>query len=323
MIKQRTICFFLLPKVHMMDLSGPLQVFYEAGLLGNWKYNIAFAGISPDVKSEQGLTLGGLKKPNEVLLTKDDYIIIPGFDFKSFKEGALDSEINAMGDWLRDQLNNGVNVASICSGALVLGETGILNGRKCTSHWKCIEFMKQEYPKAQVQIDQLYVNDRNVFTSAGMTSGIDMTLSIIEQQQGPIVSAKVAREMVVYIRRNSADTQQTIYLDYRTHFNPAIHRVQDYIISNPSKNPSLEVLASVGNISVRNLTRLFKKATGHTIIEFKNAVKLELAKNLIHNSAFTMEKIAAHCGFRSVRHFRRILKDEAGNRGKQHVAMKK
>lgn len=312
LLEERTICFLLLPKVHLMDLSGPAQVFYEAGKVGPFSYKVQYCSTFPSVTSEQGLVLSELKRPGEVQLTKGDYIILPGFDFNSFVAGELTKSIQAVRGWLSDQLNKGVSIASICSGSLALAEAGILTGRKCTSHWKCIDFIRKNYPHALVQIDQLYVNDRNVFTSAGMTSGIDMALSILELHHGPILPAKVAREMVVYMRRNSMDTQQTIYLDYRTHFNPAIHLVQDYIISNPGKNPSLEELAAVGHISVRNLTRAFKKATGHTIIEFKNAVKMELARNLVQNSEYTMDKIASLCGFKSARHFRRIWqKDKA------------
>jgi transcriptional regulator GlxA family with amidase domain len=172
--------------------------------------------------------------------------------------------------------------------------------------------MTQNFPLANVQTDTLYVQDGNIFSSAGMTSGIDMALSILEAQHGPVLPAKVAREIVVYMRRNNMDHQQTIYLDYRTHFNPSVHMVQDYIISNPAKNPGLEELAAIGNTSVRTLTRSFKSATGHTIIEFKNAVKVELARTLIHNKSYTMEKISSLCGFQSVRHLRRIWSRQVG-----------
>lgn len=308
MIESKTICFVLLPYVHLMDLSGPAQVFYEASQLGTCQYQLHYVSTTTKVKSEQGLMLSDLKKYSEVQLYKGDYIIVPGFDFDAFGKGKLTKEIQELSGWLAEQLANGVAIASICSGALALADAGVLNGRKCTSHWKCIDYIKKYYPKVNVQIDQLYVYDRNVFTSAGMTSGIDMALSILEMHQGPILSAKVAREMVVYIRRGSVDTQQTIYLDYRTHFNPSIHLVQDYIISHPGKNASLEELAAVGNISVRNLTRTFRKATGHSIVDFKNTVKMELARNLVTNSDFTMDKIATLCGYSSTRHFRRVWK---------------
>ncbi len=310
--KKRKVCFILLEHVHLMDLAGPAQVFYEAANIGSSGYELLYCSTKRDVLSEQGLAFSRLLLPEEVKLNEGDFIFVPGIDFKSFTEGKLAADIRLIAPWLKKHLQSGVRVSSVCSGSLVLAEAGLLKGRKCTSHWKCIDYMKTNYPNVTVLTDRLYVQDDCVFTSAGMTSGIDMSLSIIENHHGPVLAAKVAREIVVYLRRNNYDSQQTIYLDYRTHFNPAVHKVQDYIISNPGKNPGLEELAAVSSTSVRSLTRLFKKSTGHTIIEFKNAVKVELAGRLVHNSDFTLEKIASLCGFESARHFRRIWTQHMG-----------
>jgi transcriptional regulator GlxA family with amidase domain len=309
---ETVVCFLLFPKVHLMDLAGPAQVFYEASKLGAAPYTVRYCGVCEQVMSEQGLALSKLEPFEAMHLKKGDFIFIPGIDFKSFTEGLLTNDIRTISPWLRDNLSKGVQVASVCSGALVLAASGLLDRKKCTSHWKCIDYMTQNFPMANVQTDTLYVQDGNIFSSAGMTSGIDMALSILESQHGPVLPAKVAREIVVYMRRNNMDHQQTIYLDYRTHFNPSVHMVQDYIISNPAKNPGLEELAAIGNTSVRTLTRSFKSATGHTIIEFKNAVKVELARTLIHNKSYTMEKISSLCGFQSVRHLRRIWSRQVG-----------
>ena len=313
MDEERVICFLMLPQVHLMDLAGPAQVFYEASNLGSSHFKLLYCGVADELRAEQGLLFADLHLFNSIQLKAGDFIFIPGIDFKSFTEGKFHGYIKAITPWLKKQLHQGVQVASVCSGALVLAASGLLDRKKCTSHWKCIDYMKAHFPLVYVQTDRLFVNDDNIYTSAGMTSGIDMALSILEKLHGPLLPARVAREMVVYMRRNNTDMQQTIYLDYRTHFNPSIHVVQDYIISNPAMNPGLEELAGVSNTSVRSLTRAFKKATGHTIIEFKNAVKVELARTLIHNNAFTMEKIASLCGFQSVRHFRRIWSKQAGS----------
>lgn len=302
----------------MLDLAGPAQVFYEATQLGAAAYRQVYGGVRAEVESEQGLTLGAIRPFKEISLQANDFIFIPGIDFRAFREGRLKESIRAIRPWLHEQHSRGVRLASICSGSLVLAEAGLLDDRKCTSHWKCIDYMKTTYPRADIQTDQLYVHDQNIYTSAGMTSGIDMALSIVEQQHGPVLPARVAREMVVYLRRNPTDRQQTIYLDYQTHFNPAIHRVQDYIISHPSKNSSLAELAEVGHVSVRSLTRLFKKFTGHTIVDFKNTVRLEMARTLLHNRDYTLEKIAELCGFQSARQFRRVWRGKEKRTLREH-----
>jgi transcriptional regulator GlxA family with amidase domain len=308
----RTICFLLLPNVHLLDLSGPAQVFYEASKIGAHPVNIIYTGTKEKIISEQGLVLSDIRLLKDTSLKAGDFIFIPGVDFNTFKEGKLGKDIRETRQWLLYYYSKGVCIASICSGALILAETGMLDGKKCTSHWKCIDYLKERYPQINVQSDQLFVKDHNIYTSAGMTSGIDMSLSIIEDQFGPLLSARVAREIVVYMRRNNMDRQQTIYLDYKTHFNPSIHRVQDHIISHPSKNFTLEELSHISNTSVRNLTRLFKTTTGHTIVEFKNAIKLELARTLINNPEYTVEKIANLCGFENSRHLRRVWKKRLG-----------
>lgn len=304
-----TICFLLLPHVHLMDLSGPVQVFYEACSFAPGSYQIQYCGIHDVESSEQGLLLAGLQPIDNVTLHAGDFIFVPGVDFKKFVEGKLNNSVAHIKEWLRQNRDRGVRIASVCSGTLVLADAGLLNETRCTSHWKCIDYIRQHYPRVNVVSDCLYANDGNIFTSAGMTSGIDMALSIVEKQHGPIMAAKVAREMVVYLRRDESDKQETIFLDYRTHFSPGVHKVQDHILSHPTVNFTLDQLASVANTSTRTLTRLFKKSTGHTINEFKTAVRLEMARSLHKNTDYTVEKIASMCGFESARQLRRLRKN--------------
>jgi transcriptional regulator GlxA family with amidase domain len=258
------------------------------------------------VSSEQGLSLAGLLPFNKIDLQDGDFIFVPGIDFKTFTLGKLDAAIKEVEGWLQANHARKVNIASVCSGTLILAEAGLLDEKRCTSHWKCIEYIKQRYPRVNIVSDCLYANDGTIFTSAGMTSGIDMALSIVESQHGPMLAAKVAREMVVYLRRDESNKQETIYLDYRTHFSPGVHKVQDYIISHPAENFTLDQLATVASTSTRTLTRLFKKSTGHTINEFKTAVRLELARTLNENTDYTVEKIASLCGFEGARQLRRL-----------------
>src|SRR6185436_674229 len=158
---QPTVCFLILPNVHLMDLAGPAQVFYEAGEIGPVKYKITYCGISGEERSEQGLMLSGLSTFSKMQLGKGDILFIPGIDFKRFVAGAFSKDIRTIRDWLHRQLDAGVQIASICSGALILAEAGILDGKKCTTHWKCIGFMTERYPRIKVQTDQLYVYDKD------------------------------------------------------------------------------------------------------------------------------------------------------------------
>ncbi len=310
--KSRKIVFLLFSKTHLLDLGGPAQVFYEANQIGDLGLDIIFASQKPEVVSEQSLRLAGLQSPENLLLTDRDFIIIPGIDFASFKRGELHEEIKEIREWLTNEVGKSVNLATICSGTLVLAEADLLDGCSCTSHWKCIDFIEGNYPKINIHSNRLFVKDRNIYTSAGMTSGMDMSLAILEELYGPILTSKVAREMVIFLRRDKDNSQESIYLDYQTHFNPSIHKVQDYIISHPEQNPGLDTLAGIANMSERNLTRTFKDVTGHTITEFKHEVKLSLAKTFLNNPSFTIETVARKCGFSDPRQLRRIWKKKVG-----------
>lgn len=308
----RTIVFLLLPGVHLMDLAGPAQVFYEAGQLGDLDLSIRYVAAKSEVQSEQGLYFSRVDSLEDTFLSERDFLIIPGIHFNSFKEGELKSSIEEVDSWLKSQFEKKVQIATICSGTLIPAELGLLKSHSCTTHWKCIDYMKDHYPESKVMTDQLFVKDGGFYSSAGMTSGIDMCIAIIEELYGPILASQVAREMVIYMRRDKKSSQESIYLDYQTHFNPAVHRVQNFIISNPEENSTLDELSDVANMSTRNLTRTFKQVTGHTITEFKQEVKTELARTLLNNPDYTLEAIAYKCGYENVRQLQRVWKQKFG-----------
>jgi transcriptional regulator GlxA family with amidase domain len=210
----------------VLDVAGPLQTFHEANACGA-SYCISMVSSSPQIQMAQPLTVAGLGRLPEVHV--GDLIIVPGFDVRGKRPPAQ------LGRWLRQALTAGAHVCAVCTGAFALGEAGLLDHRSCTTHWKRVGELQRGFPSAKVLQDRLFVTDGNVTTSAGVASGIDMALWLIEQDYGPVITARVAREMVVYVRRDGAQTQESVYLDYRTHINSGIHRVQDYLIANVEK----------------------------------------------------------------------------------------
>jgi transcriptional regulator GlxA family with amidase domain len=237
----------------------------------------------------------------------EDLVIVPGMPYRYTQR--IDRSVIR---WLKASAANGVQFASVCTGAFVLGDAGLLDGRRCTTHWARINELRERYPRARVHDDRLFVTDGNVTTSAGIASGIDMALSMIERLQGPLVAAEVAREMVVYLRRDGAQQQRSIYLEFRTHLHPGIHRVQDQLVRNPERDITIPELADVAGMSVRNLTRTFRSATGVTIQQFTTQLRLELAKSLLHDPSLTIDVVAERCGLGSARQLRRIWKEAYG-----------
>jgi len=214
-------------------------------------------------------------------------------------------------EWLRTASERGALMAAVCTGAFILAEAGLLDGRQCTTHWSRVEQLQRRFPRANVLSNRLYVDDV-VLTSAGIVSGIDLALALVERRHGPLTAAAVAREMVVYLRRDGTHGQQSVFLDFRTHLNAGVHRAQDWIVANPTERPTLAGLAAVAGMSARNLTRVFRQSTGVSVGEFSSRVRLELAGGLLHDPHLTIEAVAERCGFESARQLRRLWRRAFG-----------
>jgi transcriptional regulator GlxA family with amidase domain len=303
----KKIAFIVPPAVELLDLAGPVQVFTEAKSFG-FEAGLEFYCFDPETICSAGLPFGKLKSFKTAELSKGDYLFIPGVDFDSLER--LRKSNKAFVAWLKESSDKQVNICSVCNAAFVLGEAGLLDHRRSTTHWKRIPLLKEAFPKTKVLEDILYVKSGNIYTSAGISSGIDLALSILEELKGPLFVTKVARNLVVYNRRNHDHTQQSIYLDYRNHVNPKVHEVQDYLIKNLSAENTLEALAEKVFISPRNLSRIFKKTTGTTIGKYITKLRLERAKTLRNNPEFTIDFIASEVGFKTPRQLQKLLKNE-------------
>ncbi len=137
---------------------------------------------------------------------------------------------------------------------------------------------------------------------------IDLALSLVEEDHGPLVASQVARALVVYLRRSGAHAQESVYLDFRTHDNPAVHRAQSWIVNHPGRAGTLDELARCVGMSARNLSRQFKKSTGLTVKQFADRVRLDLARHLMFDPGMTVEAIGRECGYKDARQFRRVWK---------------
>jgi transcriptional regulator GlxA family with amidase domain len=300
----RRVLVLVLDDVHLLDLAGPVQAFHEAAALGG-DYALIHCASTPRVRSAQGLLLADLEPLPDPIA--GDVVLVPGMD-----SSTLDRLGRVPVGWLRDAAAAGARIASVCSGAFALGRAGLLDDRTCTTHWKLAAQLRRAFPRAQVLENRLFVEDGPIVTSAGVASGIDMALALIERDFGPVVVANVAREMVVWIRRRGDRDQVSIYLDHRTHVHSGVHRVQDFLIAHPERNPSLADLGRIAKTSPRNLTRVFRAATGVTLKEFAHKVKLQVAAELMANPDLTVEAVASSCGFKDARHLRRIFKASFG-----------
>ena len=241
------------------------------------------------------------------MLKEGDFIFVPGMDNDYVHSIAFKSEREFF-KWLKECADKRITVCSICTGAFALGHAGLLTDTECTTHWRRVGELQKQFPRAKVLSDILFIKSNDVYTSAGISAGIDLALAILEDLKGPLFTHKVARGLVVYHRRSGTHKQQSIYLDYRNHINPQIHEVQDYLIDNLSKENDIESLAALVGMSPRNLSRVFKEKTGSTVLEYLTLLRKEFANTMLNNPEYTIEYIASKCGFKTARQLQRILK---------------
>ncbi len=225
--------------------------------------------------------------------------------------------------WLRTLAQTGTRVASICSGALLLAQAGLLDGRRCTTHHSLTDDLRALAPGAQVLDDRIFVEDGPVLTSAGITTGIDLALHLVQQLTGPEMAGRVARRLVMYLRRGPNDVQLSPWLAHRNHLHPAVHRAQDLIAGTLAREPShrwtLAQLADAACVSPHHLTRLFMRHAGVSVLDYVQQLRIARAQELLlQQPRLTQEQLAAACGFASARDWRRVCQrftTPAGTKG--------
>jgi transcriptional regulator GlxA family with amidase domain len=295
-----TVAFLLVPGVHLLDLSGPAQVFSTADQDG-LDYRLRYVAASPTVLTAQQLPVQAETTVPE--LGADDLVVVPGWRSTTLAEhGPVAGSLLAA--LVRHHAMGGT-VASVCSGAEALGQAGLLDGRCCTTHHEHQDELAARYPRARLVRDVLFTEDDRVVTSAGIASGIDLALHLVAVRHGPAAAARIARTMVVYARRNGDAAQDSTMLRHRVHLSDQVHRAQDIIDAGFDAPIRLAELARAVGISERTLTRRFVRATGVTPLRYQQALRLEQAQNLIAQGS-TVESAARRVGFEDARMLRRL-----------------
>ncbi|WP_116244734.1 GlxA family transcriptional regulator [Nocardiopsis sp. FIRDI 009] len=296
-----TVVFLLTPGLHLLDLAGPAQVFSTAATLLGPEYRTRYVAERPEVPTAQGVTL--LAETSWPELGTDDLVLVPGWRTGGTAVRRVLSDARARA--LAAHHAAGGTVASVCSGAFALAEAGLLDGRRCTTHHELQALLARSHPRARVVPDVLYVTDGGVVTSAGIASGIDLALHLVTVRHGPSAAASVARQMVVYARRNGDEPQASAMLRHRGHVVDVVHRVQDAIDARYRSPLRLGELAAAAGVSERTLTRAFTSATGLTPLRYQQALRLEHAEHLI-GTGETVEGAARAVGFQDARMLRRL-----------------
>jgi transcriptional regulator GlxA family with amidase domain len=278
--------------VQILDVTGPLEVFATASRF------LPITRYATEVVSTDGgpvLSTSGLEfstgRIGDVVGDVDTLVVSGGRDMD---QAAADTRLV---DNIRRLAGQSRRVTSVCSGAFLLAAAGLLDGRRATTHWaECAE-LEQRYPKVSVEPDAIYVNDGNVWTSAGVTAGIDLALALVADDHGRTAAATVARQLVVYLRRSGGQGQYSTLLAAQSANEEPIRDLLEWLPDHLTDDCSIPALAARTHLSERQFSRLFKSEMGTTPAEYVEAVRMENACRLLETTAGTIEQIARGSGF--------------------------
>lgn len=295
------VWFVMLPGVLSLDLTGPAETFALAGDA----FRLHYIGPQAEVPTSIGLTMSGIA-PLPDTLPEGSLLVLPGVSDSRTQFSTPQAQ--QVQHWLlRLQPHvhrQAITVMCVCSGALLAALAGLLNGKHCTTHHDVIARLRGVAPSAVIKENRIFVQDDNLWTSAGITSGIDLALHMINRLCGPEKALAVAREMVVWFRRSGDDPQLSPWLRYRNHIHPAIHRAQDALTAEPQKGWHLTDIAALAHVSPRHLTRLFQLHLGITVRDYLEQLRLAVAEQwLLQGRGIEQASLAA--GFSSPRQYHR------------------
>ena len=284
----RTITFLVYPEFVLIDLSGPLEAFAHAGAMAGAAYHLRVA-------SREGGAIRsacGLEVMTERLTphASDTFIVVGS---TTPKDG---SELAGIVQVVHDHAARSRRLASVCTGAFILAEAGLLDHRAATTHWLYAPRLQALYPSLRVDGDRIYTQDGNVWTSAGMTAGIDMTLALIEDDLGKAIAQAVARMLVVYYRRPGGQQQFSSLLDLDPN-SDRIRRSLSFIRENLGASLPVERLAEAARLSVRQFGRAFAASTGMTPAKAVERIRVEAARPMVEDGGRSFDEIARLTGF--------------------------
>jgi transcriptional regulator GlxA family with amidase domain len=286
-----------------LDLVGPLEVFTKASLhaagggADPFRYEIVIA--SPHggkISTTSGLQIADSLPLADVPGVIDTVMMVGG----AVQRLEGEPEEAMLLEWLRARAPAARRVASVCTGAFLLGLAGLLSGKRATTHWASCRKLQELCPSATVVADAIYVSDGNIYTSAGITAGIDLALALVEQDLGPRVALAVARDLVLYLRRPGGQSQFSASLAAQAQASDRFRDLLAWIAENPIENLGVLELADRAGMSERNFGRLFKAQTGTTPATYVELVRLDRAKMLLETTRWPLARVAERSGMGTV-----------------------
>ena len=285
-----------------LDVLGPVEVL--DGAADAYRVDIVAPGGGP-VRFSNGVTIDAAPLPDPP--PRHDTLLVAG---GRGARAAVEDQV--LVSWIAAASARARRTASICTGAYLLAEAGLLAGRRATTHWRWCEQLAARHPDLTIEPDALYIRDGTVWTSAGITAGIDMTLALVEEDLGGQVALSVARELVVFLKRPGGQAQFSQALAVQQAGRPALRELQAWIAGHLEEDLSVAALAERANLTERSFSRAFRREVGQTPAEYVEALRIERARMLLEDGVPSLETVARAAGFRSAEILRRAFHRRLG-----------
>ncbi|MCT4353268.1 GlxA family transcriptional regulator [Streptomyces sp. Je 1-79] len=298
---KRPVLVVLFDDVQSLDVTGPVEVFAGAGRVAGsgGTYPIATASLDGGlVRTHSGLRM----LPDTTLAEADrpHTLLVPG------GEGTRRPDPRLI-DWLRENAPRADRLVSVCTGALLLAEAGLLDGHRATTHWAACDHLARCYPEVDVEPEPIFVRDGSLSTSAGVTAGIDLALALVEEDLGRDAALTVARHLVVFLRRPGNQAQFSAQLAAQTARRQPLRDLQQWITEHPSDDLSVEALAARARLSPRHFARAFQAETGTTPGRYVDRVRMEHARRLLEQTADGVQEVSRAAGYGTPEAMRRAF----------------
>ena len=306
----RRVGFLIYPDCEILDVCGPFEAFYFAslmlGVLGRTKepsyQSLVLAAAPGPIRTMSGMEIVATHRYDEITDGLDTLVVVGGI---GCEEASNDP---AIVEWVRSIAPKTRRVASICSGAFILAAAGLLHHRRVTTHWMYSDLLAKAYPSIKVDANLIFIRDGNIYTSGGITTGIDLALALVEEDVGPEVMLGVARALIVFPRRPGGQSQ------FRGHtsalekpIRPNVSELQAWMLAHPEADLSVPALADRMAMSPRNFSRLFHSETGLTPAQFAERARADAARSKLEQTLSPTESIAEECGFGNPERMRRTF----------------
>ncbi len=304
----KNIALLVLPQVQLLDVAGPCDVFTAANLF----LSDSKTGLKYQVHLISGTSEKIINSGSGILLTCShtiydidfpvDTLLVAGTELSTFDE--INSDLYS---FLQTSMGKVRRIGSVCVGAFALAKAGLLKGKQVTTHWKYAHILQRDYPDLEVNINPFFIQDQGIYTSGGVSSGIDLALALLEEDFGKPIASEVAKHLVLHLKRPGVQSQFGNAISDYEMLSPFTKEIRDLLKDKLSQSISIEFMAESVHMSVRNFSRVFLKESGMTPGKFLEKMRLDQAKSMLEYTDMSIDMIAEKCGFSNIVSLRRLF----------------